>query len=105
MAPMIKVNEEHATIVVNGSEFTPNANVHVTFLVGPKKYEVDSPTNEIGHFLVGEPGRHAEGRCLVIARDEASGRSAFGNTRVLQPLGMPHDPVVIDNPPTVLEPG
>ena len=105
MQPAIKVRESLGTIFVEGSGFTPNTHAQVIFRIGPKGYAVDSPTNEVGHFLIDEPGRRAEGRCLVTARDETSGRVAFGNTGVLQPLGMPLDPVIIDNPPTALEPG
>ncbi|MFD7446332.1 hypothetical protein [Streptomyces sp. NPDC059909] len=94
--PEITVQARPGWISVAGTGFSPDGPVHLTFLVGGKQVAADVTANSAGRILHGEESRIGEGRCMVIVRDDTTGRFTAAHLERSHPIRIPLDPVPID---------
>lgn len=94
--PEVAVSTVDGWLSVSGNGFTPRGAVHLTFIADGKQVVADTTANDAGRILHSEPGRRGDGACMIIIRDEATGKFTADRSSVLHPVRIPLDPVRID---------
>ncbi|WP_028804407.1 hypothetical protein [Streptomyces sp. 142MFCol3.1] len=94
--PIIMVDADQGQIAIKGEGFTPDGAVNIRYVIGPKHLDVPTHANSDGRVWHTDTSNPSEGNCLVIVRDEASGRFTAGSAGNRRPRGFPLDAVTID---------
>lgn len=94
--PRITVDVGQGQIAIRGEGFTPDGAVNIRYIIGPQHVDVPTRVNSDGLLWHIDASIPSEGNCLVIVRDEASGRFTAGSAGNRRPRGFPSDPVPVD---------
>ena len=95
--PRTTVEKRPGWLLISGDGFSPNGAVHIAFIYSGQTLDVSILADEVGGVSYDVEDRPVEGTCLVIVRDESTGRFSVGQAINRVPTGFPGEEVVIDH--------
>lgn len=95
--PRITVQKQPGWLRISGDGFSPNGSVHPAFIHSGQTLDVSILADEVGGVGYDVEDRPVKGTCLVIVRDEPTGRFAIGEAITRVPVQFPGEEVDIDH--------